>query len=192
MKIILGIPRKQANHAHARSRRRWPALIGLLLGSWAGLPAHAAQSVSIAWSPSSDPSVAGYFLYVGKSTTNYTTKLNLGTNTAVTLTGLAEGTTIYCAASSYNSANMESSQATPVSYLVPGLMVMTPGTGGTSAPIIKFSIASGHSYQVQASTNLKTWTNIYQTPVATNNAWFSYQDNQAGASSRRFYRLVMH
>jgi hypothetical protein len=184
--------KKQANYLDAKSPRRWPALIGLVLGLCSGLPMHASQSVSIAWNTSSDSGVAGYFLYVGKSTTNYTTKLNVSTNTTVTLTGLTEGTTIYCAVTSYNSANLEGNQSAAVSYLVPGLLVMTPGGSGTNSPIIKFSMASGHSYQVQASTNLRTWTNIYQTPTATNNAWFSYQDPRAGSFSGRFYRLVMH
>ena len=165
-------------------------MVAVVLGLATGISAKAAQNVSIAWNASTDPSTAGYVVYAGNSATNYTAQLNVGTNTMVTLTGLTEGTTNFFAVSSYNAAGIVSSPSTAISYIVPGRLLMTSVPGAT--PSLKFPTASGHWYEVDASTDLKTWTNIYQTTSATNNAWTSFTDPNAHSYSRRFYRLVMH
>jgi hypothetical protein len=154
--------------------------------------ARGAQSVSLAWNADTAPDVAGYVLYAGANSTNYTTRLNVGTNTTITVTGLKEGSTDYFAVTAYNSAGIESPTSTQISYLVPGLLVLNNSSTNGNAPQIRFPVAVGHSYQVQASTDLHTWTNLLQTSLATSNAWFSYSDPQAAAFQIRFYRLVMN
>jgi len=182
---------KRENRRTAHVAKRLAALVALLLGLSAATSVHAVQSVSIAWNPSSDPSTVGYVVYAG-TTTNYTAQLNVGTNTAVTLTGLPEGSTNYFAVSAYNAANIASVLSPPIAYIVPGLLVMTPVPGSSRPPNISFPTAPGHWYEIQASTNLTVWTNIIQTATATTNAWVSYADPKASSFSHRFYRLVMH
>jgi hypothetical protein len=154
---------RRANCPKISHRRRFPALAALaalVMCMIAGISANASQNVSIAWNASTDPSTTGYIVYAGSST-NYTAQLNVGTNTMVTITGLKEGTTNYFAVSAYNAANVVSSPSTSVSYLVPGKLVMTPVPGAT--PSLNFPTAPGHWYEIDASTDLKNWTNIYQT-----------------------------
>lgn len=162
-----------------------------MLALGVGLSARATQSVSLAWNPSTDTSTAGYIIYAGKSATNLSSQINVGTNTTVTISGLKEGTTNYFAVGAYNSANVVGTPSTPVSYLVPGLLAMSPSASSTRPPLITFPTAVGHWYEVQASTNLITWSNLIQTATATTNAWVSYTDPQ-GLLPRRFYRLIMH
>ena len=182
--------RKRASCQRTSFKRRFAAMLALMLGLAAGISAKASQSVSIAWNASTDPSTAGYIVYAGNSATNYTAQLNVGTNTMVTVTGLAEGTTNYFAVSAYNSASVIGSPSTAISYLVPGRMVMTSAPGAT--PVLNFPTAPGHWYEVDSSTDLKTWNDIYQTAIATSNAWTSFTDPRGHASPQRFYRLTMH
>lgn len=184
--------RKRFNHPNAPKSKRWATLVVMLLGLCACFSTRASQSVSIEWNPNTNSGTAGYVLYAGSSPANYTAQLNVGTNTTVTLTGLTEGKTNYFAVSAYNTANIIGAPSPPISYIVPGLMVLTPGTGATRTPSMAFPTAPGHWYEVQASTNLTAWTNIYQTPTATSNVWLNYTDPQAGSFPHRFYRLVMH
>ena len=183
---------KRANRNYALFSKRLVALLALVLGLSAGLSANASQNVSLAWNPSADSSTTGYLLYAGNSTTNYTSQINVGTNTTVTLSGLTAGATNYFAVSAYNAANIVGTPSAPITYIVPGLLVMSHASGTGNIPTLNFPEAPGHWYEVQASTNLTVWSNIYQSPTATTNAWASFQDPQAGSFRSRFYRLVMH
>ncbi|HPU56241.1 MAG TPA: fibronectin type III domain-containing protein, partial [Verrucomicrobiota bacterium] len=62
------------------SRNRGRAVVARLLGVltiFSGLSASAA-SVTLAWDPSPDPSVVGYFVYYGDASRSYTTKIDVG------------------------------------------------------------------------------------------------------------------
>jgi hypothetical protein len=155
-------------------------------------PARASQSVSLAWNPESDPNVAGYAVYLGTTNGAYTSRFDVGTNIQITVTGLTEGTTNYFAIAAYNSARMEGTKSVGLSYLVPGLIRAVPSGAAGSPMNLTFPVASGHWYELQASTNLQTWTNLAQTPVESVNAWVTLQDQQPGNSSRRFFRLIMN
>jgi hypothetical protein len=61
-----------------------------------------AASLVIAWDAVSDPSVAGYAVNYGTQSQTYTAKVNTGSSTAVTISGLAEATVYYVAVQSYD------------------------------------------------------------------------------------------
>ena len=65
-----------------------------------------------------------------------------------------------------------------------------PGPGKAAG--LTFSAASGHSYDVQASTNLTTWATIWSSGTVTSNGWVAFQDPQGTTLPKRFYRLVLH
>jgi Fibronectin type III domain len=155
-------------------------------------PAHASQSVSIAWNAESDPNVAGYAVYLGATNGTYTSRFDVGTNTQITVSSLGEGQTYYFAVAAYDSARMEGTKSTGIPYLVPGLVRAVFSAGPGSPMNISFPVANAHWYQVQASTNLRTWTNVLQTPVESVNSWVTYQDSQHGPFAMRFYRLIMN
>jgi len=163
----------------------------LVMALTAAFAAQASQSVSVAWNPSTDPNSAGYIVYAGSSPSSLTHQMNVGTNTMVTFSGLREGSTNFFAVASYNAANIVGSPSPVINYLVPGLMTISFGKGNP-APVLSFPVASGHSYVVQASTNLTTWQLIYTSATATNNVWTTFHDTNSSSFPHRFYRLVLH
>ena len=85
---------------------RWLLFLLLIIGAGGQLNG---QSVTIGWTASTDPSVTGYNIYWGTVSGTYTDSVNAGTNTTVTISGLAAGSTYYFAARSSNAAGIPSS-----------------------------------------------------------------------------------
>jgi hypothetical protein len=154
--------------------------------------AWSSQNVTLAWDPVPGPGVSGYELYYGTVSGNYSTRLNVGTNISATVTNLKEGHTNYFVVTAYNSALVEGPPSTEVAFIVPGLLALGPKTNSSGRITMRFPVASGHWYEVQASTNLTSWATIWKTEVATSNAWVVFQDPQAASYTRRFYRLALH
>jgi hypothetical protein len=148
--------------------------------------AFATQSVMVAWNAASDPGIAGYALYYGTTNGSYSTRVDVGTNTSVVVSGLVASQTNYFAVAAYNVVNLEGTASPALTYIVPGRLNMSAGAN------LSFPVAPGHWYAVQATTNLVSWTNIWQTSMESSNIWVSYQDAQAGTYPHRFYRLVLH
>jgi hypothetical protein len=71
----------------------------------------------LGWNASGDPSTAGYYVYYGTATGQYSTKLDAGTNCAATVTNLPGGATYYFAATAYNSADVESPVSNEATFL---------------------------------------------------------------------------
>ena len=148
------------------------------------LNVHASQSVTLSWDTSTATNVAGYKIYYGTVSKKYPNGVGVGNTNTVTITGLVQGTTYYFAASSYNSAGMESTLSNEAQYTVPittATLSSALNTGG------QFSFAvtgvTGKVYVVQASTNLVNWV-----AIQTNTAPFVFVDTNAVHFHQRFYR----
>ena len=179
---------KNSSSARTGQGRTLAAALALLLVfCWR---TQAAQTLSVVWNPSPDKNVAGYMVYYGESSGDYTGQKNAGTNTSITISGLREGQTNYIIVKAYNAHEVESPPSNEISYIVPGILNVAPKAQLRSPAEISFPVAPGHSYQVQASVNLRTWSTIWQT-TSTTNGWMQYQDPQGANLKMRFYRLVM-
>jgi PKD repeat protein len=102
-----------------------------------------AQSVTLAWSPSPSPAVAGYELCYGLADGQYTWTLDAGTNTTFKVTGLTPGLTYYFAVAAYNSAGDVSPSSNVLFNGIPTIpaFAATPTNGG--APLtVTFTDAS--------------------------------------------------
>src|ERR1039458_7293932 len=82
------------------------------------LPAFAIQNVTLAWNPSTDPTVVGYNIYYGGASGDYTNTLSAGNATNITVSGLVEGTTYFFAATTYNGSGVQSPFSKEVTYFV--------------------------------------------------------------------------
>jgi hypothetical protein len=92
----------------------------------------ASQSVTLTWSPSADTNVAGYKLYYGVSSQTYTNSIEVGNVTNTIITGLADDTTYFFAATTYDSTGAESDFSNEASYQTGGTNVNVVSTNSTS------------------------------------------------------------
>jgi len=174
--------------------RRRHLLVPVLAACLTASAGSAQPTVSLAWNPDADSATAGYVLYSGQASGNYSFRTNVAMNTRATIGGLTSGTTNYFVVTAYNSAGVEGPPSGEISYLVPGAIHLTghSKSGNGTAINMQLSVAAGHWYQVQASTDLKNWSIIGQTATNLSNTWVGFQDNQSPSMPKRFYRLVMH
>ncbi|MFZ0931981.1 MAG: PKD domain-containing protein [Syntrophobacteraceae bacterium] len=107
---------------------------------------YAAQA-TIGWNSDASTTVAGYDVYYGLSTGNYTTTVNAGNNTSATLQNLSSPT-YYIALTAYDSNNDQSGYSPE---LVIDLLTASAGAGGTIAP-------SGSFFQSQGTNQTFTVT----------------------------------
>jgi hypothetical protein len=169
-------------------RRLGRTLVGCLLVLAAGAYAQAQQSVTLAWDPSSDPTVAGYRVYVGSASHTYTNLTDVGNKTSATITGLISGRMYYFAVTAYDASGLESDFSGEITYVVPAapaslLLTMLP----TRQARLTGTAPAGYRYNVLAAQNLSSWSVIGSVTAATNGA-LSFTDPSV-ATARRFYRL---
>jgi len=145
-------------------------------------------SVTLAWSASPSTNVAGYYIFYGPSSGNYTNEVIVPGATNVTIRGLVNGATYYIAAAAYNSAYQEGSMSSAISVTagaIPGAAGLLTAIANLPAGQYGFAVAgtAGDEYTVQASTDLVHWVTLQ-----TNAAPFNFVDSNASQFSHRFYR----
>src|SRR5208283_2883919 len=99
--------------------------------------AYSAQ-VTVAWTPGTGP-IAGYNVYYGVSTGQYTNSLDAGNNLSCTLQNLSNST-YYIAAADYDS-NYNESSLSPALVVQP--LTATAASGGTISPAGTFFVMEG-------------------------------------------------
>jgi hypothetical protein len=151
-------------------------------------PVQAGQSVILAWNATADPTVAGYKAYYGMASHTYTNVTDVGKATNVTISGLVAGASYYFAVTSYNTLGLESQYSSEVRYTVPAALVRLKIR---AAPVGQFVVTvsgpAGHTYQVLATQDLKTWTVIGTVTVGAGGS-SDFTDTDAASFPRRFYR----
>ena len=95
-------------------------------------------SLPLAWNPGTGP-IAGYMVYYGVSTGQYTNSVNAGNNLSCTLQNLSNST-YYIAAADYDANNDESSLSP---QLIVQPLTASAGTGGSITPGGTFFVTQG-------------------------------------------------
>ena len=156
----------------------------------------AGQSVTLAWDPSANPEVVGYNIYYGVANRTYTNKVNVGKVTSVTIPGLSEGTTYFFAVTAHDILGLESDYSTEASYTVPGALprsVLLPSLQLTillnRQVVLDVTGQVGHTYEIQASPNLTSWTVIGAVTVGASGS-VQFTDTNAANYPARFYRVA--
>jgi hypothetical protein len=72
--------------------------------------------LTLTWDPNNDLDIAGYKIYYGTITRNYTFKVDVGKYESVTISGLEPGKTYYFAATAYDLSGNESGFSDEISY----------------------------------------------------------------------------
>ena len=165
-----------------------------------GLEKAHASNVVLSWDASSSPQAAGYYVYYGTTSGIYSYRVNAGNATSVTLPNLIPGATYYISATSYDASGNQSSFSGEVSFTAPvdssGTVslsaVSASGSGPAGAGSLQFPASSGHSYEIQATTDFVNWTSIWQSGAISSNTLLQFTDPDAASFAARFYRLVIH
>jgi hypothetical protein len=89
-----------------------------------------AESATLAWDANSEADLAGYRIYYGTTSGNYSTTVDVGRVTTCTISNLAAGQTYFFAAKAYNASGTLSGYSTEVSYTVP-IANASPSTPAT-------------------------------------------------------------
>jgi hypothetical protein len=82
-------------------------------------PLSAAGALNASWNANTEPDLAGYKIYYGLSSGNYTFSINVGKVTQYTVSQLTEGLVYYFAVTAYDTAGNESAYSPEVSAQIP-------------------------------------------------------------------------
>jgi len=89
-----------------------------------------AAQVTLAWDPNPEPTVSGYRVYYGTTSSYYTAVIDVGNQTAVTITGLVPGVTYFISATAYASTGDESKFSGEIAYTASGASPSSSGSSG--------------------------------------------------------------
>jgi len=146
------------------------------------------SSVALAWNISPGPGVTGYRVYYGAASGGYTNSVVVGNVTTGTVSGLAGGVTYFFAVAAYNASGLESDLSNGLSYAVPwGSPTVRIGVASNRQVTLTVTGQIGHTYEIQATQDFKTWTFIGTvTPGASASGTLS--GGNAASFPKRFYR----
>jgi hypothetical protein len=147
---------------------------------------------TVAWNPSTSSGVAGYHLYYGGVSHNYTNMVDVGNATNATITGLITGTVYYFAVTAYNASGLESAYSNEASYTI----------GSAVPPTLQISVVRGQitltgtgqagtNYNILGSQNLTNWS-VIGSRTASANGTFQFTDPAGATHPRYIYRLQQH
>jgi hypothetical protein len=143
-------------------------------------------NVGLAWDRSPDNSVAGYRLYYGGASRNYTNSVVVGNVTTNTVSGLASGIPYFFAVTAYDASGSESDFSNEA-ISVPGQPGVRIGITPAKQAVLTVTGLIGHTYEVLASTNLTAWTVIGTVTLGASGS-VEFTDTNAASFPKRFYR----
>ena len=108
------------------------------------------NSLTLAWDVDSGGGVAGYNVYYGVASRNYTSVVSAGNTGQATINGLTSGTTYFFAVTAYDATGLESGYSDEISYTVPfptntlpTITLTSPANGAVSAAPASINVAAG-------------------------------------------------
>ena len=138
-----------------------PLVISLLAGFIVFSSVASGAEIRIAWDPNTEPDLAGYKVYWGKTSRTYEESIDVGNVTTYVLPGLTKGETYFIAVTAYDTENNESDFSNEVSgaaseptqrYTIttdpPGLQVIVDGVPYSTPTDFEWEIGSFHSLSV--------------------------------------------
>lgn len=93
-----------------------------------------AENIIIKWKPNTETDLAGYKLYYGSETENYTTSVDVGNMTSYAL--LDYDGNFYCVLTAYDTSGNESEYSNEAHYILPVLDIEAPVNPHTPIIII--------------------------------------------------------
>ena len=162
----------------------WKILLPIL--SFHTVPALSA-GISLTWIANPNPAVVGYNIYYEGTSGVYTNMINVGNVTSATISGLVGGATYYITATCYDSFGDQSAFSNETSHTVPIPSQVQLRAGSAGQFIVTVIGQIGHTYEIQATQDFKTWTTIGMSGMGLTGS-LDFVDMDAQNFSARFYR----
>ena len=99
-----------------------------------------ARPIALAWDANTEPNIAGYVVVYGFASRTYTTTVDVGNKTTVTLQNLPDNQPLYFAVKAYNTSNLMSSPSSEVSIPSAGSRISIDSPGNNAMVMQPFSI----------------------------------------------------
>jgi hypothetical protein len=154
--------------------------------AFSAAPPPATYSMTMAWNGSPDPAVAGYFINYGAASGDYTNSIAVGNVTTTIVPGLVGGVTYYFAVSAFDADGLESALSNEITY-APGIPTISFQVSATGQVVLSMSGLIGHTYNIEATEDLVTWTVIGTVTVGPGGP-SEFTDPDAAGYPNRFYR----
>ena len=164
-------------------------LFTLLAAAW---KAAGANPVTLAWDANPESDIAGYKVYSGTNSRVYSTVVDVGNRTTVTLSNLSSGRTYFLALTAYDTTALESDFSQEITYDAP-----------VEAPDLALTYVGGGSYRIRFNGTSGAVYGIEYTESLSSPVWQSLGTRTAGGTGlvelfdmpgtnapRRFYRAV--
>jgi Fibronectin type III domain len=145
--------------------------------------------VNLAWdpNPTSEP-ISGYRVHYSTASGDYTNSIDVGNSTESTIQDLEQGVTYHITITAYDASGLEGDFSNSITY-TPGVQTVQMRMTPVGEVALTMTGAIGHTYYIEATEDLKTWTTI-GTVAMTTGSPLGFTDVNAGSYSRRFYRTV--
>jgi hypothetical protein len=175
-------------------RRRIASVLGILWlttlltgpGVVFGAAPTGGYSVKLTWDRSPSLGVAGYRIYYGPASGNYTNSVMAGNVTSNSIPGLTGGGTYFFIVVAYDAGGVESLPSNEVIF-VPGIATLRISIATNRRAILTVIGPVGRTYEIQAAQPPGTWAVIGTGTIGANGS-FSFTDTNAPGFPRRFYR----
>ena len=150
------LPSTRLSRSGAASRRSLKIMVlagflsGILAATIFAQVVQPQNSLTLAWDVDSGGGVAGYNVYYGVASRNYTSVVSAGNTGQATINGLTSGTTYFFAVTAYDATGLESGYSDEISYTVPfptntlpTITLTSPANGAVSAAPASINVAAG-------------------------------------------------
>jgi len=158
-------------------------LLGLALIVFTGT-GHAAQ-VTLAWDRNTETDIAGYRVYYGTGSRVYNWFFDVGNATTYTVTGLADGSTYYFAATAYDSSGFESTYSGEVSKSTCAYSISPPSQSFTASAGTGSVNVTTQSTCARTASSSASWLTITSGGSGTGSGTVQYSVAANTSSSSR-------
>lgn len=141
-------------------------------------------SVTLAWDPNPESDLAGYILYYGSTSRNYTNAVNVVNATTNTVSGLVDGVSYFFAVTAYNTNGLESDFSDEVSYSRPTgspiAITLQPLITRSNVTLRGTSSVAGMAawFDLSEGTNAPNWHQVAALGPTNQIYWVSLSTNQ--------------
>ena len=183
----------QELHWPSRIMRLTRVLAGILFFALLHNPARALTTtlpgpygVTLKWDPSPSAGVAGYRIYYGTASGNYTNSVAVGNVTTHTVPFPPGGVTYFFAVRAVGATGLESDFSNEVRDArgIPSVQMHAVPNGQF---ILTLTGTMGHTYDIEATEDFTTWTVIGRVILEASGS-FDFIDTKAADFAKRFYR----